>query len=123
MKLSVFSLIAAIIAFVFGVGMLLVPYQVVSLYGTHLDISGQFMARYFGSALLGLSVIYYAARNAKSQENLLKQVLLGGFVFGLTGLAVSIYDRFAGTHNALGYMNIVIYAFFAIGFGIYYFKK
>lgn len=123
MKLNTFALIAAIIAVVFGVGLLLFPYQVVSLYGTHLDISGQFMSRYFGSALLGLGVIFYTARNAETREALMKKGLLGSFVFGITGLAVAIYDSIAGTHNSLVYLNYVIYGFFAIGFGYYYFKK
>jgi len=123
MKLNVFAVIAALICLVFGLGLIAIPYQVVSIYGTHLDVSGQFMARYFGSALLGLAFIFYLARTASTRESLLKVGLLGSLVFGITGLFVSIWDRIAGTHNVVGWLNIVIYAFFAIGFGYYYFKQ
>ena len=123
MKLSVYSLIVAIIGLIFGLGMIFLPYQVVSLYGTQLDTSGQFMARYFGSALLGLAVIFLTARNATTFEVLLKKGLLGAFVFGVSGLFVSIWDLLAGTHNALVWLNVVLYAFFAVGWGYYYFKK
>lgn len=123
MKLNVYAFIVGIIALVFGLGMIFIPFQVVSLYGTELDVGGQFMARYFGSALLGLAVIFLTARNAETFEVLLKNGLLGSFVFGVSGLLVSIWDRIAGTHNALGWLNIVLYAFFAIGWGYYYFKK
>lgn len=122
MKLGVFALIAAVICLVFGLGMVAIPFQVVSLYGTQLDVSGQFMARYFGSALLGLAVMFYMARTAKSQESFVKGGLLGAMVFGVTGLIVSIWDSFAGTHTQLVWLNIVVYAFFTIGFGYFYFK-
>ena len=123
MKLSVYSLIVGIIGLIFGLGMIFLPYQVVSLYGTKLDVGGQFMARYFGSALLGLAVIFLTARNATTFEVLLKKGLLGAFVFGVSGLLVSIWDRIAGTHNALGWLNVILYGFFAVGWGYYYFKK
>src|SRR5512136_3124264 len=111
MKLHVFALIVAIIGVIFGVGMIVAPYQMVSLYGTQLDVSGQFMARYFGSALLGLTVIFFMARNTKTFEPLLKAGLLGGFVFGVTGLIVSIWDAFVGTHTAMIWLNVVLYTF------------
>ena len=102
--------------------MILVPYQTVTLYGTQLDVSGQFMARYFGSALLGLAAIVYLARSAKTIESMLKGGLFGMFVFGITGLIVSIWDVFAGTHNAMVWLNVVIYTFFSVGFSYYYLK-
>lgn len=121
--MKTFLLIAAIICFVFGVGMVVLPYQVVSIYGTQLDVSGQFMARYFGSAALGLAVIFYLMRNAKSLEGLVKTVLLGGLVWGIFELIVAIWDVFAGTHNGLVWLNVVLGVFFVAGFGYYYLKK
>jgi hypothetical protein len=121
--MKLFTLIAVIVCFIFGVAMILVPYQTVSLYGTHLDVSGQFMARYLGSALLGLAAILYLGRSAKTIESSVKGGLFGLFVFGITGLIVSIWDVFAGTHNALVWLNVVIYTFFSVGFGYYYLKR
>ena len=121
--MKTFLLIAAIISLVFGVGMVLLPYQVVSIYGTQLDVSGQFMARYFGSALLGLAVIFYLMRNAKTLEGLMKTGLLAGLVWGVLLLIVSIWDTIAGTHNALVWLNVILGVFFTIGFGYFYFRK
>ena len=121
--MKTFLVITAIISLVFGVGMVFIPFQVVSIYGTSLDISGQFMARYFGAALLGLAIIFYQMRTSKSFENLSKTVLLGGLVFGVFLLIVSIWDVFAGTHNALVWLNVVLGIFFVAGFGYFYSKK
>ena len=121
--MKTYLLIAAIICFVFGVGMVLLPYQLVNMYGTQLDVSGQFMARYFGAAALGLAVIFYLMRNAKSLEGLVKTALLGGLVWGIFELIVSIWDVFAGTHNALVWMNVALGLFFVVGFGYFYFRK
>jgi len=121
--MKTFLLIAAIISLVFGVGMVLLPYQIVSLYGTQLDVSGQFMARYFGSALLGLAIIFYLMRGAMSLEGLLKTALLGGLVWGVFLLIVSIWDALAGTHNALVWLNVALGVFFTVGFGYFYFRK
>ena len=121
--MKTFLIIAAIISLVFGVGMVILPYQVVSIYGTLLDVSGQFMARYFGAALLGLAVIFLQMGNSKSHESLMKTVLLGGLVYGVLLLIVSIWDVFAGTHNALVWLNVILGVFFGAGFGYFYFKK
>jgi len=58
------------------------------------------MARYFGSALLGLGVIYSVGRGAKTAKEFLKAGLLGE-----VGL------------------NVLLYGFITVGFGYFYFKK
>ena len=123
MNRNIFSIITAVIAVVFGLAMILAPHFTVSIYGSDLNIPGEFMARYFGSALLGLAVIFYLTRKTDLEITLLNSVLLGGLVFAISGLIVSIWDVIAGTHNALVWLNVVLYVFFTAGFGYYYFKK
>ncbi len=123
MKRSTFVLIAAILIVVFGLGFLIMPNTVLSVYGSKLDTTGEFVARYFGSALLGLAVTWFTARSAKTIEDTFKGGYLGGLVLGVTGLVVAIWDVFAGTHNSFVWANVVIYAFFTIGFAYSYFKK
>jgi uncharacterized membrane protein len=81
------------------------------------------MARYFGSALLGLGVIYSVGRGAKTAKEFLKAGLLGEVAVGITRLIVSIWDVIAGTHNALVWLNVLLYGFITVGFGYFYFKK
>ena len=123
MKRSTYVLIAAIIIAVFGLGFLISPNTVLSIYGSKLDTTGEFVARYFGSALIGLAVTWFMARGAKTIEDTHRGGYLGGLVLGVTGLLVAIWDVFAGTHNSFVWANVAIYAFFAIGFAYCYFKK
>ena len=123
MKRSTFILIVAIIGLLFGLGFLVVPNMVMSLYGSKLDLTGEFVGRYFGSALLGLGVIFFTGRKANTLEEIVKSGLLGGFVLGVTGLIVAVWDGIAGTSNAFIWIDTVIYLFFTVGFGYFYFKK
>lgn len=122
MKLSTFMPIAAVIALVFGLGFILAPAGVMSLYGVTLDAAGQWVGRYFGSALIGIGIVNWQARNA-TQGEALRAIVLGFFVLSLTGLVVVILDRFIGSGNALAWLNVVIYLFLTAGFGYFQFVK
>lgn len=123
MKLGTLLTIAAIIALIFGLAFLLVPVQTLLTYGVNLDISGHYVARYFGSALLGVGCIAWMLRNADSKEKATGAVLLGVFVMCLTGFFVALADVFYGSGNSLVWINVLIYLFLAVGFGWFYFKK
>jgi hypothetical protein len=122
MKLNTFMTIASIVAFLFGLAFLLAPVLVMSMYGVALDISGQYIGRYLGSAFLGIAAIGWFARNAKEDEAK-RAILLGGFVVTLTGFVASLFDKFYGLGNALVWSTVVIYLLLAIGFGYFYFGK
>jgi len=122
MKLNIFMIITAIIAALFGLAFLLVPVQTMSMYGVTLDIPGQYLGRYLGSAFLGLAAIMWFARSATG-DNALRAILLGGFVVTLTGFVVALFDKFLGVGNAVVWSTVVIYLLLAIGFGYFYFGK
>jgi hypothetical protein len=118
MKLNAFMTITALIALIFGLGFILGPQFTIGLYGNSLDEVGLFVARYLGAALLGYAFLAWLNRNAASKGT------LGGFFAAMVlGLAVSLYDAFAGMHNALVWLNVVIYFILAVGFGYFAFMK
>ena len=114
--------IAAIVAFLFGLSFILIPVQTMAMYGVTLDISGQFLGRYLGSAFLGVAVLTWFARNSKEGEAF-RAILLGDFVLALTGFVVALFDAFTGIGNALVWSTVVIYLLLGAGFGYFYFKK
>jgi hypothetical protein len=118
MKLSTLMTITAFVALVFGLGFILVPATTIGLYGNTLDTVGLFVARYFGAALLGYAFLAYLARNTTS-----KGVQTGFFAAMVLGLAVSLYDAFAGEHNAFVWVNVAIYLLLGLGFGYFVFMK
>jgi hypothetical protein len=123
MKLNFFITIAAIIGFIFGLGFLLIPDFVMGLYGDTLDPHFRFVCRYFGDALLGLAVTWWAARNTESLEAIVKAGLLGGLVFSVLGFVVSLWNALSGIDNNFVWINPIIFAFLTAGFARFYFKK
>lgn len=120
MKFNTFLAISAFFAALYGLGFLLIPAQTLGFYGITLDINGQFVARYLGSAFLGIAVLTWLARSLTSKEAL-KPIILGDFVIALTGLVVAVWDAFAGSGNALSWATVVIYLFLTLGFGYFQF--
>lgn len=122
MKFSTFMAIAAVLAFLFGLGFLLLPEQVLASYGITLEAAGQWVGRYLGSAFLGISVVTWLAGNAEKGATL-RAIVLGFFVLGATGLVVAILDLIYGEGNALAWSTVAIYLFLTVGFGYFQFVK
>jgi hypothetical protein len=120
MKFNTFLAIAAVLAALYGLGFFLIPAQTVGFYGITLDENGLFVARYLGSAFLGVAVLTWLARNLTFQEAL-RPIMLGDFVISLTGLLVAVWDAFAGDGNALSWATVVIYLFLTLGFAYFQF--
>jgi hypothetical protein len=116
MKLNTLMAITAIVAFIFGLGFILAPVASMSLYGNTLEGVGIFITRYLGAALLGYAFLAWLTRNTAS-----KGVQAGFFVAMVLGFVVALYDAIAGTHNALVWLNVVIYLLLGIGFGYFAF--
>ena len=116
MKRSTFMAIAAVLAVVFGLGFILVPAQLMSIYGITLETAGQWTGRYLGSAFIGISVLTWLARNAEPGEGL-RAVVLGDLVLSVLGLVVAILNAISGLGNALVWSTVVIYLFLTVGFG------
>jgi hypothetical protein len=120
MKISTLFTIGAIVTFVFGVSFILLPAQVLSLYGITLDVGGLFIARYLGASFLGIAALAWLARNAPASATR-KAIELALFVTSLFGLVVALFDVFAGVGNGLVWSTVVIYLLFGLGFGYYAF--
>ena len=122
MNLKTLFVITAVVAFIFGLGFILAPTASMRLYGVTLDASGQFLGRYLGAAFIGFAFLAWLCRNADvSMAH--KAVVTAFFVATILGFIVALYDKFAGTGNALVWLNVIIYLFLAIGFGYFRFAK
>lgn len=118
MKVNTLMLVAAILAFIFGLGFIIAPVAAVGLYGNTVEGTGVFMTRFFGSALIGLAFVAWLNRSAPSRG-----VVLGFFVTTVLGLVVALYNIIAGPGNALLWVNLVVYLVLAAGFGYFGFLK
>jgi hypothetical protein len=121
MRLTLTLTVAAIGSLLFGLAYLLVPAGLLSLYGVALDPSSQWVARYFGSALLGFAVIFWLARKIPSGPAL-RAILVGAFVVSVTGLGVAILQLRLGSGNTLVWSTVLIYFLLSLGFGDFVFR-
>ena len=122
MKLSIFLTIVAIVAFVFGILFILIPGPLLSLYGISISAGGQLVARLFGAALLGYSVLNWSARNAEDSQAR-KVIILAQLIGNTLGFIVALISQLCGVVNALGWSTVVIYFLLALGFCYFQFRK
>jgi hypothetical protein len=123
MKLSSLMAIKAVICIVFGIGFLLVPAPLFSLYGVTLTPGTSAIVQLFGAAFVLLSVMLWLARNAPGSEVALKAFVLAVFVGDTIGLVVALLAQLSGAMNSLGWMIVVLYLLLALGFGYFQFVK
>lgn len=122
MKLKTVLLLKALICISFGVPMLLIPANLMALYGLDLDSGGMVMARLYGATLIGNLMLTWFAREDTGSLSL-RAIILQLFLYNGIGLAISLVATLTGVMNAFGWTAVVIYLFFTVGFGYYEFAK
>ncbi len=123
MKLSVFFTIVAIVGLLFGLAFLLAPVQTMSVYGVDLDVSGHYIARYFGAALIGYALILWQTKAGDPQDKTMRGILLGALIMTAASAVAALFDALYGVGNSLVWSTFAIYLLFTIGFGSFNFKK
>jgi hypothetical protein len=122
MKLSLFMVIIAVIAGLFGLGFVFIPDQVLSFYGAAPVASTTYMAQLFGAALLGIAVILWLCKDAQDSPQR-QAILLGLFVMEGVGFVVALMTQLGGAINIFGWSTVAIYLLAALGFGYFRFIK
>jgi len=113
-------LVHFIVALLFGLGFLLIPSAVGSFYG--LNVQEPEIYRLLGGALLGFAVSSWLSYKATSWESVRIVVVMEIF-WAILGTLVMLYALLLAGFPALGWLNAVIFAAFAIAFGRFYFQK
>jgi hypothetical protein len=125
MKHKLVYTIGAIVLFIFGFLFLIAPIFGLRLYGYDVSAAdlAPTIARYWGSAFIGVAFILLTGRNAQADSIGVNAINYGGFALSLSGLAVSVLDVVGGTPNALIWLTVALYAVFTVLFGLLLFKK
>jgi hypothetical protein len=122
MKFSTLMIIKAAVCLALGLPILLVPGFVYSLFGLSLDAGGQLAAREYGAALMGSLMITWFARNIPVSQARWA-IALGYCVYDAFGFAAVLLATLSGLLNILGWSVVVLYLFFAVGFGLFLREK
>lgn len=121
MRLSLTMTISAIGSLLFGLAYLLFPEKILAIYNIVLEPSNQWIPRYFGANLLGIAIICWYGRLAKSGIAL-HAIIKGLFITTIIGFVVSIFHIMDSTGNSLVWSIIIIYFLLSLGFGDFVFR-
>lgn len=121
MKLSTFLIMKSIVCIVFGIGFAVIPTVTGSVYAITLDADGLIMTRFFGAAFLGIGLILWLCKDA--DWNTLKGITLALFIADIIGFVVALTGQLSGNLNTLGWINVALWLFFALGLGYFRFLK
>lgn len=116
MPLRTLLLIAGVLGLVFGLGFLLVPRPMLSLYGVPTDPAVVLMARFFGAALVQVGLVLYLIRDVGDPRTQ-RGVVIGSFIGSVVALVVALTGQFWGLVNQFGWSTVAIYALLTFGYG------
>jgi hypothetical protein len=116
MRLSTLLLIAGLLALVFGLGFLLAPRPMLTLYEMPIDPSVVLMSRFFGAALVQVGLVLYLIRDVGDLRTQ-RGVVIGSFIGSVAGLVVALTGQFWGLVNQLGWSTVAIYGLLTLGYG------
>lgn len=101
----------------FGVGFLLLPGFVVSLYGISLDASGTLMARLLGVADIASATLLLGLRDLPDSQAARFVSIKGALEWGLITIVV-LLNTLSGLLNFLGWISVVLFVVVVILFAI-----
>jgi hypothetical protein len=112
------------VAFLFGLGFLFLPSRALGLLGTETFVSTVLVARLFGTAMLGIGLVLWFAKDV-SDVSVQKGMGIALLVSAVTGLVVTLLGTFA-SHAVIrtnGWAVILVYLIFGLGYGYLLFLK
>jgi hypothetical protein len=121
-SLNVLFTLNTIVGLLFALGFLVLPEQLISLYGIAPNPATVYLGRLFGALILGFISILWFARNSGESEAR-HAIVIGGLVGWGVGLIAALLGQFTGAVNNLGWLNVVIYFLFALDYGYFLFVK
>ena len=122
MNLRILMVINTVIAGVFGIAFVLIPWQVLTLYGVQPSPAINYIGELFGAALLAFAVLTWSARNA-AESDARMAIVRALFIGDAIGFILSLIAQLGAVVNNLGWLTVIIYLFLAVGFGYFYFTK
>ncbi len=122
MKRSTFLTIAALIAILFGLGMLFMPEEFLGMWGLTLSSGGIFLGRSVGALLLSLGVINWIVRNAPDSVAL-HAILYGNLAVHLLTGTLDLFATTSGVINVQGWGAVSLHVVLGAGFAYYLFVR
>lgn len=113
--------IKAAVCLVFGILLLAIPDKLLSIFGTTLSDGGMFTAREYGAALFGNLFLCWFAKNA-AESDARRAIIIALFIYDFVGFIGTAITVVVGVLNPLGWLLVLVYLFFTLGFGYFLVK-
>ena len=118
MQLTPLLSLYAVVTGLFAVALLIVPSQLMSVYGAaHLDTLQTILSRFIGSLFAGLAVMAWTAR-ASEAGRAREAIVLGLTILNGLSAVVAVLAALSGVFNALAWGQAGLYALFTVFFVI-----
>lgn len=122
MSLKLWMTIKAIVVFLFGLGFLLIPVSMATLFGTTTDETGLLLARFFGMAWIFEAILLWLSKNFPWPEA--QKIVIAIFISNLIGLALALIAVIGGLFSGImGWLSVVLFLVFVLVFGFFLFIK
>jgi hypothetical protein len=110
--------VSAIFSFLYGIGLMLIPAQLVTIYNLQTNDVGAFIANLYGATLFGFGLVNWLLRDS-TDPGTQRAVLTADFVTAALATIFSLMGQLGGVQgvNALGWSTVVLYLIFALAFG------
>jgi len=123
MKLKYWMAAKAIVEVIFGIGFVLLPVALGSLFGMILDPGGALMGQLFGVAFIFGSIVLWLARNLTESDVAARAIIIAVVVSNTIGFIVTLIASLSGVWNALGWLPVALYLVFGLAFAYFLFFK
>ena len=120
MKLKQLMIINKVVCLVYGIILVLSPATMLSLHGVAQDPGTRLMGQYFGSALIGIGLLTWLARNVADSEAQ-GAIILALLIANVIGIVISVLGTVSGPMNAVGWSAVAICVLLALGCGSFQF--
>ena len=114
MNAKTFLTISAFVAVLFGLAFVLAPTAAASIYGIPADPHTALNAQFFGSALIGIAVVNWFAKDFGDWEAV-RGVLIANAIADAVGGGVNLLGTFQGLMNGMAWTSTIVYALLLIG--------
>jgi len=123
MKVKPVFVVNSILAFLFGIGFMVIPAFLLNMIGFSIDADGPLLMRFFGILIFGISILTYSARNIED-SNARKSIILFLFVvYTLMPIFHIAGQVFFNKGNIMLWSVNVIHIAFAVIYAYFLFKK
>jgi hypothetical protein len=122
MKLKTLNIITAAVCLAFGIGFILVPAQVVSMFGVTADEPMKHIEQLYGTSLIAFAFLAWASRNSADSESR-RAIVLSLFVYFALAAVMAFIYQLKGIANSLGWSIVALHVLLALGYGYFQFLK